>query len=187
MLANQQSDLQVIMALQQGDSNALGVVYDRYGTAVYRLALRMLNNSTEAEDLTQEVFLAFWRGVAKYDPQRGTVLVFLLTITRSRALNRFQQQTSQRNLQQRFGNHLPTTPSQPGMESVTLTELSERMAVALQELPIAQKQVLEMAYYEGKSQSSIAQELDLPLGTIKTRSRQGLLKLRQFLKDLVEN
>ena len=67
-----------------------------------------------------------------------------------------------------------------------LTELQERMGSALQELPIAQKQVLEMGYYQGKSQSDIAQELDLPLGTVKTRSRQGLLKLRQFLQDLVE-
>lgn len=183
MFANQ-SDLQVLVALQQGNSDALSVVYDRYGTTVYRLALRMLTNSTEAEDLTQEVFLAFWRGVAKYDPQRGTLLVFLLTITRSRALNRLQQQTSQRNLQQRFGNHLPRISSQPGMESVELGELSERMGTALQQLPIAQRQVLEMAYYEGKSQSKIAEELELPLGTIKTRSRQGLLKLRHFLADL---
>ena len=77
-------------------------------------------------------------------------------------------------------------PNQPGMESVALNELSDRMSIALEQLPIAQKQVLEMAYYEGKSQSMIAQELDLPLGTIKTRSRQGLLKLRQLLRDLVE-
>jgi RNA polymerase sigma-70 factor, ECF subfamily len=181
-----QSDFQVVVALQKGDNTALGIVYDRYGTAVYRLALRMLSNPAEAEDLTQEVFLAFWRGVEKYDPQRGTLLVFLLTITRSRSLNRLKQQNSQQNLQQRFGHHLPTAPSQPGMESVALNELSDRMSNALQQLPIAQKQVLEMAYYEGKSQSMIAQELDLPLGTIKTRSRQGLLKLRQLLRDLVE-
>jgi RNA polymerase sigma-70 factor, ECF subfamily len=181
-----QSDLQVVVALQAGNNTALGIVYDRYGAAVYRLALRILTNPTEAEDLTQEVFLAFWRGVDKYDPQRGALLVFLLTITRSRALNRLQQQNSQQNLQQRFGHHLPPPPSQPGMESVALSELSDRMGVALQQLPIAQKQVLEMAYYEGKSQSVIAQELNLPLGTIKTRSRQGLLKLRQLLRDLVE-
>jgi RNA polymerase sigma-70 factor, ECF subfamily len=185
MLTNQ-SDLQVVVALQQRNTKALGIVYDRYGIAVYRLALRMLRDPTEAEDLTQEVFLAFWRGVDKYDPQRGTLLVFLLTIARSRALNRLQQQNSQRNLQQRFGNHLSPIPNHPGMESVALTELSDRMGAALQQLPIAQKQVLEMAYYEGKSQSAIAQELDLPLGTIKTRSRQGLLKLRDFLRDLVE-
>ena len=185
MLANE-SDLQVLAALRQGNPTALGIVYDRYGAVVYRLALRMLANPTEAEDLTQEVFLAFWRGVDKYDADRGTLLVFLLTITRSRALNRLKQQSSQSDLQRRVGNYLPRTDLQPGMDSVTLTELQERMGAALQALPTAQKQVLEMGYYQGKSQSEIAQELDLPIGTVKTRSRQGLLKLRQFLQDLVE-
>jgi RNA polymerase sigma-70 factor, ECF subfamily len=185
MLADE-SDLQVLIALQQGHPNALGVLYDRYGTAVYRLALRMLANSTEAEDLTQEVFLAFWRGIDKYDVDRGTLVVFLLTITRSRALNRLKQQSSQQNLSQRVGKYLPANDRNLGMESVTLGELRERMSSALAELPINQKQVLEMGYYQGKSQSEIAQELDLPLGTVKTRSRQGLLKLRQFLQDLVE-
>jgi RNA polymerase sigma-70 factor, ECF subfamily len=181
-----ESDLQVLKALQQGDTTALGIVYDRYGAVVYRLALRILANPTEAEDLTQEIFLAFWRGVDKYDPERGTLLVFLLTITRSRALNRLKQQTSQQNLQQKVGDYLSQTHSNPGMESATLTELCERMGIALGQLPSHQKQVLEMGYYQGKSQSEIARELNLPLGTVKTRSRQGLLKLRQFLQDLVE-
>jgi RNA polymerase sigma-70 factor, ECF subfamily len=181
-----ESDLQVLTALRQGNTTALGILYDRYGTAVYRLALRMLANPTEAEDLTQEVFLAFWRGVDKYAPDRGTLLVFLLTITRSRALNRIKQQSSQQNLRQRVGTYLPTANSNPGMESLTLTELRERMGAALGQIPTPQKQVLEMGYYQGKSQTEIAQELDLPLGTVKTRSRQGLLKLRQFLQDLVE-
>jgi RNA polymerase sigma-70 factor, ECF subfamily len=181
-----ESDLQVLTALRQGNTNALGIIYDRYGTAVYRLALKILANPTEAEDLTQEVFLAFWRGVDKYDVDRGTLIVFLLTITRSRALNRLKQQGSQQNLSQRVGTYLPTVQSSPGLEAVTLNELRERMSLALQELPANQRQVLEMGYYQGKSQSEIAQELDLPLGTVKTRSRQGLLKLRQFLQDLVE-
>jgi RNA polymerase sigma-70 factor, ECF subfamily len=185
MFANH-TDLQVVNALQQGNSIALGAIYDRYGAVVYRLALRMLTNPTEAEDLTQEVFLAFWRGVDKYDVDRGTLSVFLLTITRSRALNRLQQQLSHRNLTQKFGSYLPTVNSHPAMESVTLNELSDRMNAALQQLPTAQKQVLEMGYYQGKSQSEIARELDVPLGTIKTRSRQGLLKLRQLVQDLVE-
>lgn len=181
-----ESDLQVLTVLRQGNTTALGILYDRYGTAVYRLALKMLGNATEAEDLTQEVFLAFWRGVDKYDVDRGTLIVFLLTITRSRALNRIKQQGSQSHLSQRVGNYLPTQHGNPGMEAVTLTELRERMSFALKELPANQQQVLEMGYYQGKSQSEIAQELDLPLGTVKTRSRQGLLKLRQFLQDLVD-
>jgi RNA polymerase sigma-70 factor, ECF subfamily len=185
MLANE-SDLEVLTALRQGDPNALGIIYDRYGAVVYRLALRMLVNTTEAEDLTQEVFLAFWRGVDKYDVDRGTLLVFLMTITRSRALNRLKQQSSQHNLQQRVGSYLPRTDRHPVLESATLAELQERMGLALQALPATQKQVLEMGYYQGKSQSEIAQELNLPLGTVKTRSRQGLLKLRQLLQDLVD-
>lgn len=185
MLADE-SDLQVLAALRQGDPSALGIIYDRYGAVVYRLALRMLTNPAEAEDLTQEVFLAFWKGVDKYDVDRGTLLVFLLTITRSRALNRLKQQGSQQNLSHRVGTYLPTASNNPGMESVTLTELRERMSSALAELPTTQKQVLEMGYYQGKSQSEIARELDLPLGTVKTRSRQGLLKLQQFLQDLVD-
>jgi RNA polymerase sigma-70 factor, ECF subfamily len=179
-------DFRVVKALQQGDANALGIIYDRYGTAVYRLALRMLTTAAEAEDLTQEVFLAFWRGVDKYDPERGTLLVFLLTITRSRALNRLKQQNSQQNLYRRIGNYLPQFTSEPGMESATLTELHERMRKALQQIPLAQKQVLEMGYYQGKSQSEIAEELCVPLGTVKTRSRQGLLKLRQLLQGFVD-
>ncbi|MCY7368390.1 MAG: sigma-70 family RNA polymerase sigma factor [Chamaesiphon sp.] len=181
-----ESDLQVLTALRQGDTNALGIIYDRYGTAVYRLALKIMANTTEAEDLTQEVFLAFWRGMEKYDVDQGTLVIFLLTITRSRALNRIKQQSSQHNLSQRVGNYLPIAHSNPGIEAATLTELRERMSFALKELPDNQKQVLEMGYYQGKSQSEIAQELDLPLGTVKTRSRQGLLKLRQFLQDLVD-
>lgn len=181
-----ESDLQVVTALQQGNATALEIVYDRYGAAVYRLALRMLSNPTEAEDLTQEVFLAFWRGVAKYDPTRGTLLVFLLTITRSRALNRIKQQASTHNLHQKFGRYLPRNHHHPGMEAVALAELQERMGKALANLPSIHQQVLEMGYYQGKSQSEIAQELNIPLGTVKTRSRQGLLKLRQFLQDLVE-
>ncbi|WP_310415267.1 sigma-70 family RNA polymerase sigma factor [Chamaesiphon sp. OTE_8_metabat_110] len=180
------SDLQVLAALRRGDPAALGIVYDRYGKVVYRLALRMLTNPPEAEDLTQEVFLALWKGVDKYDPDRGTLLVFLLVMTRSRALNRLKQQGSQQNLTHRVGTYLAPTSNNPGMESVTLTELRERMSSALAELPTTQKQVLEMGYYQGKSQSEIARELDLPLGTVKTRSRQALLKLRQSLQDLVD-
>jgi RNA polymerase sigma-70 factor, ECF subfamily len=185
-MLDDKSDLQVLTALRQGDTTALGIVYDRYGAVVYRLALRMLSLPTDAEDLTQEVFLAFWRGVDKYDPDRGTLLVFLLTITRSRALNRLKQRTSQQNLRQRFENYFPQNHRNPGMEAATLNELGERMGIALGQLPSNQKQVLEMGYYQGKSQSQIAQELNLPLGTVKTRARQGLLKLRQFLQDFVE-
>lgn len=181
-----QTDAEVLQSLKAGDLSALTLLYERYGEPVYRLALRILGNVTEAEDLTQEVFLAFWRDLT-YDPNRGSLLVFLLTLTRSRAINRLRQARSRQQLYQRWGCNLaPDHSSNSLMDNVSLTELSERVCAALQQLPESQRQVLEMAYYDGLSQSEITQQLKLPLGTVKTRSRQGLLKLRKLLNDLVE-
>lgn len=180
-----QTDTKVFQALKSGDLSALGVIYDRYGEAVYRLALRILNNVAEAEDLTQEVFLTFWHS-STYDPNRGSMLVFLMTLTRSRAINRLHQSQSQQQLLQRFYRSLPPNSSNPLMDKASLAEISGHVYQALQRLPENQRQVLEMAYYDGMSQSEITQQLNIPLGTVKTRARQGLLKLRRLLKDLVE-
>jgi RNA polymerase sigma-70 factor (ECF subfamily) len=178
-------DATVIQAMRSGDLTALQVFYRRYGEAVYRLASRILGNAQEAEDLTQEVFLTFWYADT-YDPARGSVLVFLLTVTRSRAINRLSQVRSRQKLLQRWQqNRLPNASNIP-MENASLTELSHHVLEALQALPDSQRQVLEMAYYDGLSQSEITEQLSIPLGTVKTRSRQGLLKLRQLLKDWVE-
>lgn len=184
MRANQ-TDTKVFQALKSGDLSALGAIYDRYGTAVYRLALRILGNVAEAEDLTQEVFLTFWRS-STYDPNRGSMLVFLMTLTRSRAINRLHQSRSQQQLLQRWGRSLPPESFNPLMDKASLSEISQLIFKALQQLPENQRQVLEMAYYDGMSQSEITQQLNVPLGTVKTRARQGLLKLRRLLKDLVE-
>jgi RNA polymerase sigma-70 factor, ECF subfamily len=178
-------DTTVIRALQSGDLAALKVLYHRYGEAIYRLALRILSNVHEAEDLTQEVFLTFWR-TETYDPARGSVLVFLLTMTRSRAINRLNQVRSQQKLLQRWQHNRPSHAPNVPMENASLSELSSHVSEALQVLPDPQRQVLEMAYYDGLSQSEITKQLNIPLGTVKTRSRQGLLKLRQLLKDWVE-
>jgi RNA polymerase sigma-70 factor (ECF subfamily) len=179
------ADIELLQALRSGNLAALKVFYHRYGEGVYRLALRMLGNAHEAEDLTQEVFLAFWRKNT-YDPTRGSMLVFLLTMTRSRAINRLSQMRSQQKLLQRWQQNRPTNVTNAPLENASLTELSHHVSEALQALPDNQRQVLELAYYSGLSQSEITEQLNIPLGTVKTRSRQGLLKLRQLLKDWVE-
>jgi len=178
-------DIPVIEAMRSGDLTALGTLYNRYGEAVYRLSLRILKNPQEAEDLTQEVFLTFWRSTG-FDPQRGTLLVYLLTMTRSRAINRLRQAKSRLQLLQRWNRNRPTNTANVPMETASLKELSQHVTAALHTLPDNQRQVLELAYYDGFSQSEIAEQLEIPLGTVKTRSRQGLLKLRTLLKDLVE-
>lgn len=178
-------DTTVIRAMRSGDLAALKVLYRRYGEVVYRLALRILGNAHEAEDLTQEVFLTFWR-TKTYDPARGSVVAFLLTMTRSRSINRLNQVKSKQKLLQRWQhNQSPNAPNAP-LENASLTELSHHVSEALQALPDSQRQVLEMAYYDGLSQSEITEQLKIPLGTVKTRSRQGLLKLKQLLKDWME-
>ncbi|AFY56110.1 RNA polymerase sigma factor, sigma-70 family [Rivularia sp. PCC 7116] len=185
MSLSNQTEAELFQALQAGDLSALGAIYDRYGEAVYRLALRILKDKSEAEDLTQEIFLAFWRS-AKYDPNRGKMIVYLLTMTRSRAINRLHQKSTQQKLLQRCQRSTPTHSESNLMEKVSLGEVSQIIGKALEEIPENQQQVLKMAYYEGLSQSEITEKLNIPLGTVKTRTRQGLLKLRKLLKDLVD-
>ena len=108
-------------------------------------------------------------------------------MTRSQALNQLRSAKSQRHLIQRFGQMaMPESRNNPNLDQVTLEELGQRVKTALEILPEAQRQVLEMAYYEGLSQSDITEKTGIPLGTIKSGSRQGLLKLRELLKDWAE-
>jgi RNA polymerase sigma-70 factor (ECF subfamily) len=178
-------DLELIARMRSGDLRALSRLYRRYGGIVYRLALKILDHSQEAEDLTQEVFLTFWRK-PNVDSQQGKLVVYLLTMTRSQAINRIRQtQSYQQRLQrwhQQLPNHGQTAPHRP-MEHAALRELSEQVSESLQALSSEQRQVLELAYYHGLSQLEISTQLQLPLGTVKTHSRRGLLKLRQLLKD----
>ncbi|WP_218082826.1 sigma-70 family RNA polymerase sigma factor [Anthocerotibacter panamensis] len=180
-----QTDLEVYQVLLNGESLALGVLYDRYGSLVYRLALRMLSQPQEAEDLTQEVFLALWQKRA-YDPKRGSLSSFLMTLTRSRAIDRLRTRGSNQRFLQRWGQNeeVVTRPHTP-FEQASLGERSEQVKAALDTLPELQRQVVEMAYYEGLSQSEIAERLATPLGTVKTRGRQALIKLKRILQDFV--
>jgi RNA polymerase sigma-70 factor, ECF subfamily len=180
-----QPDLVVVNALQAGDDQALAEIYDRYGLMVYRLALKILQNETDAEDLTQEVFVTFWQGSNKYAVQRGALSTFLLLVTRSRALNKLRQSKSRQKLVEQYGHNSPRETLATGLDTAYLENLTDRMGTALANIPPEQRQTLEMAYYGGLSQSSIAEQLNIPLGTVKTRSRQGLLKLKKLLEDLL--
>jgi RNA polymerase sigma-70 factor, ECF subfamily len=182
-----QSDATIVEALCQGDRSALGALYDRYSSLVYKLGLRILKTEEAAADLTQEIFISLCNRPDRYNPDRGSLTVFLSVLTRSQALNRIRSAKSQDNLAQRFGRVAMAIPSEnPNLDQASLAELSQRVCAALAQLPEAQRHVLELAYYEGFSQSDITEKTGIPLGTVKSRSRQGLLKLRELLKDLAE-
>ncbi len=178
-------DAELIQALKDGQSSALGTLYDRYGRLVYGLALRILSNPQEAEDLTQEIFLVLWRSNT-YNPARGSLSSFLTTMTRSRAIDKLRSRGTSLKFLDRWRRTMTAeTASNSPFEQASLGERQERVRHGLAQLSEDQRQVLEMAYYRGLSQSEIAQQLGLPLGTIKTRSRLGLLKLRQTLEDFI--
>ena len=161
----------------------LAELYDTYAGPVYRLALRLCRSSQEAEDLCHDVFLRFWRQ-DRYEPSRGPLLAYLLLLTRSMAINRINQRKNRWQLVQRWSEQLVPAAAPSPQARAEADDLAERVRTALDALPAKQRQVLEMAYYEGLSQAAISERLQQPLGTIKTRSRQGLIRLRELLIDL---
>ena len=170
-----------------GDRGALSKLYDRYSSLVYRLALRMLTHPQEAEDLTQEIFLYLWRS-DRYSPERGSLGSFLTTVTRSRSIDRIRSRSTQLKFLQQWGQTMKNeTPPLTPFELASLGQRSDYVRSALAQLPEKQRTLLEMAYYEGLSQSEIAAQLEIPLGTVKTWSRQGLLSLREHLSEWIES
>ncbi|NEP61488.1 MAG: sigma-70 family RNA polymerase sigma factor [Symploca sp. SIO2G7] len=183
-----QTDEAVFATFKEGNINALGILYDRYGLIVYRLANKMLSNSQEAEDLTQEVFLNL-QARPNYQQKRGSFYSYLMMLTRSQAIDRLRRRSSWWRRWQNLGKMTElkneNSFSLP-LEKISTDERAKRVNEALEQLSTQQRQVLELSYYEGLSHSQIAQRLNLPLGTVKTHCRRGLLKLRQTLRDWVE-
>ncbi len=177
-----QPDTVVVEALMAGNQAALGVLYSRYGELVYLLAYRILHNSQDAEDLTQEIFMKFWQQ-GKFDRARGTVPAYLLTMTRSRAIDQIRRRKSRQAMIDKVCKlHNSSSPD----NSLEQEEISEKVQRAMTQLPDNQRIPLELAYSLGLTQAEISERLGIPIGTIKTRTRQGLLKLRQLLHNLVE-
>ncbi len=171
--------------MSQGQVKALDLLYDRYARLVYSIAYRILNSAEEAEDMTQDIFLTLWRR-NNYDPKRGSLSSFLTTLTRSRAIDRLRSKNARLRVVQKLQGIVRGESGVPSpLEQASIGERSHLIRGALSQLSESEREVLEIAYYEGLSQSEIAQRLEIPLGTVKSRSRQGLLKLRQTLQDYV--
>ncbi|MGH8511793.1 MAG: sigma-70 family RNA polymerase sigma factor [Gammaproteobacteria bacterium] len=179
------TDAELCLALKVDKATALSALYDRHASLVYGLALAILSNSHDAEDLTQEVFLALC-SACDYDPARGSLAGFLVWMTRTRAIDKLRGRGRRTKFLKRWGDEAPfgiAFPTPP--EELSLAECSESVRSALAQLPPQQRRVLEMAYYRGMSQAEIATELDAPLGTVKSWARQGLFALRRMLQDLI--
>ena len=186
-LPNQQTDAEdaeLLRAVARGDEAAFARVYDRYSAILLGLLLRILRSRAEAEDVLQEVFLQVWQQARSFDPARGRPFTWLVTLSRSRAIDRLRAVDSRERAAQRSAEDAPpdAAPQARADEDAIRAERAEAVRDALGELPEEQRQVLVLAYLEGMSQSEIAAAKNQPLGTVKTRTRAGLKKLSEGLR-----
>jgi RNA polymerase sigma-70 factor (ECF subfamily) len=184
-------DPALLARVVKGDQQAFSQLYDHSSTVLFSLALKILGNQEEAAELLHDVYLEIWRKVARYDVGRGTPIAWLVTLTKSRAIDRLRARATQSSRSTRL---LESTPPEPTADSNPIpvdTQANQglRIAVstALVELPPAQQQAIELAYYEGLSYGEIAARLNQPLWTVKTRIKLGMSKLRNGLKPWRNN
>ena len=166
--------------LRAGDVKALDELYDRHTPLLYGIVLRILGRSADAEEVLQDTWVQAWKRAASWDPARGTVAAWLITLARSRAIDRLRS----RSARQRAETAAPI-PEARGQDEPAAgaadRQRSERMSAAMAALTPQQRQVLELGYFAGLSQSEIAARIGAPLGTVKSWTRQGLMRLRELV------
>ncbi len=176
-------DRGLVRKIVERHPEALAELYDRYASMLTALAQRVLADAADAEEVLQETFLQVWNRAASYDPRRSSVSTWLVLITRSRAIDRLRsRRVKQRTLSaaQRENPVRHTSPA--GGRHVLNQERRRRLDEEMGRLPEEQRQVLELAFYNGMTQSEIAGETGIPLGTVKTRTLLAMRKLRQALQ-----
>jgi RNA polymerase sigma-70 factor (ECF subfamily) len=180
-------DPSLLARVAKGDHQAFSQLYDHSSTLLFTLAVRILGNHEEAAELLQDVYLEVWRKVSRYDVGRGTPAAWLVTLTKSRAIDRLRTRAArgqQATNSLEAGPAAQVTDAGPSpFEAQADQELRVAVGAAVAGLPQAQQQAIELAYYEGLSHTEIAARLNQPLGTVKTRIKLGMSKLRDGLQQ----
>ena len=182
------TDIDLMLGIQAGDADALSQLYDRYNGIVKALILRIIHNDTEADDLLQEVFMEIWNQAKNFSAEKGKPLGWMVTLTRRRSIDALRKKQAYARAEER----LQAEPEQQPLawvQNVTEDEIHAGdtrvlMAKVINSLPVAQQQVIELAFFQGMSQREIASHTNIPLGTVKTRLELGLKKIYDGLKEL---
>jgi RNA polymerase sigma-70 factor (ECF subfamily) len=183
-LESRQADQSSLARIARGDQAAFAELYDRHARLVYSLALRILQDRADAEDIVQEVFAQVWAQAARYDASRGAVAAWMLTLTRSRAIDKLRAKRARPEaaMEADAAERVMDFGAAQDLELLSAEQVT-RLQRALSELPDAQRTALDLAYYEGLTHVEVAARLGEPLGTVKTRIRQAVIKLREALAE----
>jgi RNA polymerase sigma-70 factor, ECF subfamily len=176
------SDSQLVTAVARYNEVALAEVYRRHGGAVFGLAKRVLQSAPEAEDVTQEVFLRLWNQPDRFDPDRGSLRSFLLAQAHGRAVDSVRSSSSRRLRETRDAMHRARSAYDMQHEAWDLA-LADQVTRALGELPDEERRAIELAYFDGRTYREVARLLDQPEGTVKSRIRNGMRRMRTALSD----
>jgi RNA polymerase sigma-70 factor (ECF subfamily) len=172
----------LLVRVGQKDSRAFEDLYDRYGGAVYSLAVKMIRDRQTAEEIAQEVFLAVWRGARDFDPARGSARSWILSLAHHKSVDAVRRQRLRTTEPLSDTTTAETDVAQDALRGVTGTEVQHAHA----SLSDGQREAIVFAYYGGYTQQEIAKRLRVPLGTVKTRMRDGMLRLRTALEPQVK-
>lgn len=181
-------DAAILRLIAHRNSEALGILYDRYGRLVFSIALHTINNTETAEEIVQDVFTRVWEKAMSYNPDQAKVSTWLMTITRNRAIDELRRLKNRPELTSIEWTEtlLITDQKDHGPEvSAEMHWQQKSIREAVNALPREQRQVLALAYFKGYTHTEIAEALGEPLGTVKTRLRQAMIKLRQVLSTQV--
>ena len=179
----ERSDLELLALIGRSDKDALAALYERYGRRVFSLAVRILSDSVTSEEVTQDVFLSIWRRGASYSPDKGKFTTWLFSIAHNRTIDELRRRRRDLNRgSDDVEEHLDIVSADISPDDSAVAQSEYAMVrEALKALPPEQRQVVELAYFRGLTQAEIAEKMGQPLGTVKTRMRLALKKLRDAL------
>lgn len=178
LVGNVVSDIYLILRVQQKDIEALKVLYDRYERVLFSQAMKILNNPQEAEEVVQDVFLKLWNKSALFDPGKPYASAWLLRICRNTAIDKLKRRRRNEYIEDKENMYYFTMDVN---DEIELNQIKEQIREALNMLPSEQKEVIELIYFEGLSQAETATKLNIPLGTVKSRTRLAMARLKKFL------